>query len=132
MAINLEIVTPHGLKFTGEAEACTATNQNGKFQILHQHASMISILAIGSVRFRSGNEDKLMATSDGFLEVQNDKISIIVESAEWASEIDMERAKFSLERAENRLAIKEGVDIDRARSSLHRAINRIKIAEIVK
>ena len=72
--------------------------------------------------------EKLLATSGGFLEVKNNRISLVVESAEFAEQIDVERAKSAEKRAKERLAKKGEVDMLRAEMALTRALNRLKVS----
>ena len=104
----------------------------GSFQILFNHAPIISTLDIGTIKIEI--EDKLIkyfATSGGTIEVLNNKIRILTDALEAVEDIDLDRAKNALDRAQNRLANKdsEKVNITRAEAALARASNRIKIVE---
>jgi F-type H+-transporting ATPase subunit epsilon len=130
--LNIDVVTPKGIKFSGEAISCTAPGWDGEFQILKDHTSMVTQLKVGSVIFDNKGKKKIMATSGGYLEVQNNNISIIAETAEWADEIELERAREAERRARKRLDSHDGgLDIDRVKVSLARALNRIKVASRV-
>jgi F-type H+-transporting ATPase subunit epsilon len=126
--LNVEIVTPYGVVYTGDIKACTAPGADGLFQILNEHADFLSNLEIGEIKVEGSDGVKLLATSGGFLEVKDNIISIVVETAEFASEIDIERAKSAEQRARMRLESKEEVDFLRAEMALARALNRLKIA----
>jgi F-type H+-transporting ATPase subunit epsilon len=127
--LNIDVVTPKGIKFSGEAVSCTAPGWDGEFQILKDHTSMLTQLKIGSLVFGIEGKQKILATSGGYLEIQNNNISIVAETAEWADEIEMERAREAEKRARKRLERQEGgLDIDRAKFALARALNRIKVA----
>ena len=69
-----------------------------------------------------------ISTSTGFLEVNQNQINVVVESSEWAKDIDIDRAKAAKERAEKRIRDKENIDLLRAEAALARAVNRIKTA----
>jgi F-type H+-transporting ATPase subunit epsilon len=126
---SINIATPQGLLFSGEVKSCIATGLDGKFQLLTKHAPMISIIDIGELNIKnSGGKREYIATSFGFLEIKNNQLNVIVESAEWAKNIDLDRANSAKERAEKRLAEKDNIDIDRANIALMRAINRIKVS----
>ena len=130
--LNIDVVTPKGIKFSGEAISCTAPGWDGAFQILKDHTSMVTQLKVGSVIFDNDGKQKILATSGGYLEIQNNNISIIAETAEWADEIELERAREAERRARKRLESHEGgLDIDRAKLSLARALNRIKVSSRV-
>ena len=127
--LNIDVVTPKGIKFSGEAITCTAPGWGGEFQILKDHTSMVTQLNIGSLIFEVDGKRKIMATSGGYLEVQKNKISIIAETAEWAEEIQVDRARESEQRAHERLKGNDGdIDVDRAKLALARALNRIRVA----
>jgi len=129
---SINIAMPQGLLFSGEVESCTATGANGKFQILNNHASMLSLIEIGELKLEyPDGKKKYIATGKGFLEINKNHLSVVVESAEWANDIDLDRAKAAKERAEKRLIQKENIDIARAKVALLRAINRIKVASQV-
>ena len=65
--LHIEIVTPNGLKFAGEGDSCIAPAPDGIFQILPDHAPLISLLSVGEIRFLFENKIRYMATSGGFL-----------------------------------------------------------------
>ena len=129
---SINIAMPQGLLYSGEVTSCTATGLNGKFQVLHNHAPMLSVIDVGELNIeQSDGRKEYIATSNGFLEINKNQLNIIVESAEWAKEIDLDRANAAKDRAEKRLIEKESVDLARASASLMRAINRIKVASRV-
>ena len=127
--LNIDVVTPKGIKFSGEAISCTAPGWGGEFQILKDHASMVTQLNIGSLSFEVDGKRKTMATSGGYLEIQKNNISIIAETAEWADKIQVDRAHEAEQRARERLKGHGGdIDVDRAKLALARALNRIRVA----
>ncbi|HGY56858.1 MAG TPA: F0F1 ATP synthase subunit epsilon [Caldithrix abyssi] len=129
--LEIEIVTPFGKTYEKTIVSCTVPGALGQFQVLKDHADMLSAVDIGQVRLQEGDTtEKVLATGGGFCEVKNNKVRLIVESAEFAEAIDVERAKKAKERAEKRLASEEDdVDIVRAKSALLRALNRLKTAQ---
>jgi F-type H+-transporting ATPase subunit epsilon len=127
--LNVEIVTPQGLKFSGSVRACTAPGVDGIFQILPDHASLLAMLNVGEIKFEFDNSTRFMATSGGFLEVKANKVTIMAETAEWAEDIEIERAREAERRARSRIKAAEGADIDRARLALARALNRIQVSK---
>jgi len=130
-AFKVEIVTPERVVFRDEATSVSAPGVQGRFQVLYNHASFLSALQIGEVKVRDkGGKDIVYATSGGFVEVKNNAVVVLVETAERASEIDVERAGAAKERATKRLHAKYG-DIDHARAqmALLRALNRLGLAE---
>ncbi|MCA9743582.1 MAG: F0F1 ATP synthase subunit epsilon [Deferribacteres bacterium] len=125
----LEIVTPTQKVFSGTVKSVVAPGSQGYFGILQRHAPLLSTLAIGEIRARVDDRDKkIFATSEGFLEVSSNKITIIAEAVEEANAIDVDRAEAARHRAEKRIAEgREKWDIARAQAALSRAINRLHV-----
>ena len=89
-------------------------------------------IEVGEVKINRRESEQTFATSGGFLEVLNNKISLLLETCEDAAKIDVERAKKAAERARERLQHKsKDIDILRAESALARALNRIRVASNV-
>jgi F-type H+-transporting ATPase subunit epsilon len=134
--ILLEIVTPDRVVVSEEVDVVTAPGVEGEFGVLANHAPMISAIKIGPLHYRSGDKEEWVAISGGFCEVSKNKITFLVEAAEKAYEIDVERALRAKERAEKRiqayLARAEEVDYARARAALQRALTRLYVAERAK
>jgi F-type H+-transporting ATPase subunit epsilon len=126
--LHIDVVTPYGIIFTGSAKSCTAPGVDGEFSILSHHAALLSIIDIGELRFTFENNERSMATAGGFLEVKDNNINIIAESAEWAEDIEIDRAQAAEKRARELIDKREGIDITRAQLALARALNRTKIA----
>jgi F-type H+-transporting ATPase subunit epsilon len=127
---DLEIVTPKRVVYSARVESFSAPGVLGGFQVLYNHAPLLSILGIGVVKVvdAEGKETRY-ATSGGFVEVRNNKVVLLAETAERSDEIDIERAKASVSRARNFISSKEaGIDVERARVSLLRALNRLKVS----
>ncbi len=134
--ILLEIVTPDRLVVSEEVDVVTAPGIEGEFGVLANHAPMIAAVKIGPLHYRVGDKEEWVAISGGFCEVSKNKITFLVESAERAYEIDVERALKAKERAEKRiqayLAQAEKIDYTRARAALQRALTRLLVAEKAK
>ena len=124
----VEIVSPSGKVFTGEATGVKAPGVKGSFEVLRNHAPMIAAFSVGSLRVTSPSGNQIhFVTSGGFLEVMNNTVSVLAESAELPSDIDVERAKRSEERAKAMLAESgDAVDRERAQAALDRARNRLR------
>ncbi len=128
-SFTLEVITPDRIVLSDpDIVSVTAPGSEGYLGMLANHAPLMTELKIGKLdlRRRDGTKDA-MAIAGGFLEVFENKVSVLAESAELASEIDVERAERSVKRAEERLAAGE-VDAARAHASLQRAMNRLNIA----
>lgn len=126
----LDIVTPAKTVYTGEVNSVTAPGAIGNFQVLYNHAPLLSAIGIGEIKITDANGAKLrFATSGGFVEVKSNKVIVLAESAESEEEINTDRAEKSKKRAAERLAQKQSdIDIERARIALLRSLNRLKIA----
>lgn len=128
----LEIVTPDKTFFDGEVDMVVLRTTEGDMAIMFDHEQMVAPVAIGAIRVRLQGEEKFRdaACSGGFVTVTYEKTTVVTDSAEWADEIDLNRAKASLERAQKRLERRDSeLDYARAIESLGRATNRIRIAE---
>lgn len=126
----LEIVAPDRVVFKGDATSVSAPGVEGGFQVLANHAALLAALDVGEIKVKGVDGfDTRFASSGGFFEVRDNRVVVLVETAERADEIDIARAQASRERAETRLhAPAKDIDMDRARSSLYRALNRLRVA----
>ena len=126
----LEIVTPEKkVVETRAAEEVQIPGRNGYLGIMPGHAPLITELAVGAITYRENATEQRLAVAWGFAEVLPDKVTILAESAERPSEIDVERARKSKERAEQRLTSGDpSVDVERALDALHRAEARLDVA----
>lgn len=126
----LEIVTPQKIVFDDLVESFTAPGTLGSFQVLYNHASLLSSIVIGQVKIVGKRGDVLhYATSGGFVEVRENHVVALAETAERSDKIDVERARAARDRALKRLAQKKAeIDLARARAALARALNRLKAA----
>lgn len=132
-AFELEIITPSKIVFKEAATSLSAPGVEGNFQILYDHAPFLSALEVGEIKVKdkSGN-DTHYATSGGFVEVNNNHVVVLADSAEKSSEIDVGRAKAAKARAEERIHAKqELIDEERARAALMRAVNRLRQSQKV-
>jgi F-type H+-transporting ATPase subunit epsilon len=128
----LEIVTPEKIVVSQEVNSVVAPGTEGEFGVLQGHIHFLTGIVPGELRYNTGAGKESMAVTTGFAEVSNDKVSILVDAAEKASEIDAERARQAMERARERLGKDrrtEDIDNLRAEASLTRAIVRIRIIE---
>lgn len=127
--IYIEIVAPDRRIFHGEARSIRAPGVEGSFEVLYNHAPMIAAFEIGPINVTMPSGDQIIfATSGGFLEVLNNTVTVLAETAEPASEIDIERAKKSEERALERLkTLTDPTEKAQAERALERARNRARI-----
>jgi F-type H+-transporting ATPase subunit epsilon len=126
----LEIVTPEKKVVEIAAEEIQIPGKNGYLGVLPGHAPLITELAVGEITFRAGSQEQRLAVAWGFAEVLPDKVTILAETAERPSEINVERARKAKERAEQKLSSGDtNVDVERALNSLHRAETRLEVAQ---
>jgi F-type H+-transporting ATPase subunit epsilon len=125
----LEIVTPEKKVVDTAASEVQIPGKNGYLGVLPGHAPLITELAVGEITFRSGAEEQRLAVAWGFAEVLPDKVTILTETAERPSEIDVERARKAKQRAEQRLTSGDpNVDVERSLEALHKADTRLEVA----
>jgi len=126
----LEIVTPEKKVVDTSAQEVQIPGKNGYLGVLPGHAPLITELAVGEITFRENSTEQHLAVAWGFAEVLPNKVTILAESAERPSEIDVARARKAKERAEQRLTSGDtAVNVDRALDALHRAESRIEVAQ---
>lgn len=125
----LEIVTPDRLLVSEPATQAQIPGSNGYLGILPGHAPLITELSVGEITYQSEGRTERIAVAWGFAEVLPDKVTVIADIAERAAEIDVQRARESKKRAEERLRESaSATDFARAAVSLQRAENRLKTA----
>lgn len=126
----LEIVTPQGLIFSEDVDEVTATGSEGEFGVLPGHVPFVTTLKIGLLSCRKGSETKYFFVNWGYAEAGAEKVLVLADSAERSEDIDIERARAAMKRAEERLKMAEDLDFARAESSLERAVARLQVAEM--
>lgn len=127
--VRLEIVTPDKLAFADDVEMVIARATDGDLGVLPGHVPLIAALKTWPVRILKDEQERQIAVTGGFIEVQTDKITILASAAELPENIDVDRAQAAKDRAEARLANPDtDVDTARAQAALRRAVMRLKIA----
>lgn len=129
--LKFEILTAERMVLAeDEVDAVVAPGVEGELAILPNHAPLITMLQIGELRIRKGGEERSLFVSGGFLEVHNNKVTVLADVAERAEEIDVERAEEARRRAEERLKARPpDLDLAKAEAALRRATYRLRIAE---
>jgi len=129
-SFQLEIVTPEKKVVDTAAAEVQIPGKGGYLGVLPGHAPLITELAVGEITFHAGAEQQRLAVAWGFAEVLPDRVTILAESAERPSEIDVARVRQAKERAEQRLASGDtNVDVERSLNALHKAEMRLDVAE---
>ena len=129
--LNLQMVTPYKMVLSDEVDEITAPGTIGEFGVLPGHTPMLTTLKIGEFTYRKGNETFHVAVNWGYVEVEEDKVTVLVETAEQADQIDLARAQEALGRAEDALKKLGPDDKDFVvmQAALERALIRIQVAE---
>ena len=131
MPLLLEIVTPERLVYSDYVDSVQVPGIEGELGILPHHAPLVSMLGMGELRIRKGGSEESFAIFGGFLQVRPDKVVVMAETADLASEIDLERAQEARRQAEKALetGYHETADLVAARAALQQALLRIRVAE---
>ena len=127
--LKLEIVTPYGLILSEDVDEVTCTGSEGDFGVLPGHVPFFTTLKVGMIIYKKGNTTKYVFVNWGYAEVSSERVMILADSAEKSEDIDVERAKAAMKRAEERLKKMEEFDFARSTASLERAVMRSQIAE---
>lgn len=126
----LEIVTPDRMFFDDEVEMLVVRTTEGDIGVLNDHQPEVAPLKIGRLKVKTKTGEMKIATcSSGFINITEEKTTVVTDSAEWESDIDVDRAKSALNRAQERLnSSSDEVDVARAKSAFYRATNRLHVA----
>ncbi len=132
MPLLLEIVTPERLAYSDTVDSVVLPGIDGELGVLPHHAPLVSMLGVGELRIRKGGAEESFAIVGGFLQVRPDRVVVMAETADLASEIDLEKAqqaRLEAERAIEGAARTDAPDLAAARASLQHALLRIRVAE---
>lgn len=128
--MKLEIITPYGKAVETVADEVTASGTLGEFCVLPGHAPFLTMLKIGEFCYKVDGVAACMALNWGYFEIRDDRIVVLVETAEHAEQIDVERARAAQERAEQALKGMEPEDkrFKVCEAALQRALVRMQVA----
>ena len=127
---HLEIVTPDGLVFDGEAESLLVHTTEGDVEILCGHMDYIAAVDIGRARVLINGQSKVASCAGGFLSVSAGEVRLVAVTFEFAEDIDAKRALDAKERAESAIANAKDRQAKKiAEAKLMRALNRLRIAK---
>ena len=131
MTFHLEIVTPDGGFYDGEAEKLIVRAQGGDVCILPRHAPLVTALGIGEATVvLPGDQRRKAACAGGMLSVTGDDVRLVATTFEWAEDIDKARAHKAEEQARQKVqAAKDNVELEMAKAKLYRALTRQKAAQ---
>ena len=130
MPLQLDILTPQASTLSETVDGVTLPSANGEIGILPGHAALISALGAGVLAYTRGSETQRLVISGGFVEVKQDRVSVLAEVAEKAADIDAEKARAELQEAQAELASWSGGDEETftaAQTKLERAQARLQL-----
>ena len=128
--LQLEVVTPERRVLSEQVNSVTVPGRSGEMGILPGHASLISELQTGVLSYNEDGTVFQLHVSGGFVEVTDDRVSVLAEIAERPEEIDAARARQARERTEKQLSSWSGTeeDFEKARAKLERSVVRLQLA----
>ncbi len=134
MTIHAELITPERLAFNEDVDFIAAPTPLGEIGILPRHAPLLTKLSPGVVRLRKGTDTHYVVVTGGFLEVKSGSVvSIFAETAEFADQIDVERARLAAERTKAQLTAPQAdltaAELANLEAALTRAVLRIKVGQ---
>ena len=125
---HLDIITPNGTFSMEEVEYLRAPSIDGLFGVLANHIPAIIAIGVGEIKITIDGKDELYATSGGYVDIKKESVSLVLETAEEASSIDIKRSEEALSRAKQYLRDSDK-DLDKARQSIEKAKIRISVAK---
>ncbi len=131
--MHVDVVTAERQLYSGEADTVLAPGSEGQLGILPRHAALLTTLKAGELLIKLSGAEEPFFVSGGFLEVSDNRVTVLAETAEHAEEIDQARAEAARRRAQDLLA-QAISDVERAElvGALERAVARIHVAEIAR
>lgn len=128
--LQLEVVTPERRVLSESVNSVTVPGRGGEMQILPGHAALISELQTGVLTYNQDGTNFQLHVSGGFVEVSDDRVSVLAEVAERPEEIDAARARLAREQTEKQLGAWSGTeeDFEKARAKLERSMVRLQLA----
>jgi len=129
--LSVEILTPNRLLLQDEADELNLPATDGYLGILPGHVALLTNLGLGQLMLRKDGQQRYLTVFQGYMEVSEDKVTVLAEIAEDMAEIDTQRASAARDRALERLNGRgaEVVDFDRASAALQRALVRLQVSE---
>jgi F-type H+-transporting ATPase subunit epsilon len=131
--LHVEVVTAERELYNGEANLVSAPGTEGRMGILPRHAALLTTLAPGELRIELNGASEPLFVSGGFLEVSNNSVTVLADTAEHAEEIDQARAEEARRRAEESLGdVQSETDRAELQGALERALSRLRVAELAR
>ena len=125
---HLDIITPNGTFSMEQVEYLRAPSIDGLFGVLANHIPSIIAIGNGEIKIRIDGKDEFYATSGGYADIKKESVSLVLETAENASNIDIKRSEKAIDRASKSLDNPKQ-DLERAKKAIERAKVRISVAK---
>jgi F-type H+-transporting ATPase subunit epsilon len=133
MPLHIEVVSAERKVLEDDVDEVLAPTTEGQIGILPRHAALLTLLVPGEMRLKKGQGETILAIGGGFLEVNDNRVVVLADSAERAEEIDVARAEEARRRAAERIESRSrDVDMNRAQVALARSLARIRAVERVR
>jgi F-type H+-transporting ATPase subunit epsilon len=117
MPLQLEIVTPERQVYSDTVDSVQLPGSEGELGVLPHHAPLVSTLGVGELRFRKDGTEESFAIVGGFLQVRPDRVVVLAETADLASDIDLEKAQEARRERSSPGSMRAPISVQRARSS---------------
>ena len=131
--LHVEVVTAERSLYSGEADMIVAPGGLGQLGILPHHAALLTTLKPGTLEIRKNGAEETLFVSGGFLEVSNNKVTVLADTAEHAENIDEARAQEARRSAEERLRdVRSNTERAEAQAALQRAMSRLRVIELLR
>ncbi len=127
----LEVISPERIFYSGDVEMLELTTTEGEIGIYADHIPLTTIIAPGVMTItETGSQLKQAAVLEGFMEITQEKVTVLAQSCEWPEEIDTNRAQEARARAERRLKSSDAnINMSRAELALRKSLIRLEVAE---
>ncbi len=131
--LTLDVVTPNGVTFSDTVDAVSVDGVDGELGILPDHVPLFTAIKIGVLSYRKSNETDYIAVMGGFVDVSNNKVTVLSSAAETADDIDALKAKQEKDRIEAELTRRAGdVDFAKAEKDIQKSVARLKATELLE
>ena len=131
--MHVEVVTAERELYNGEADELIAPGTEGELGILPRHAALLTTLKAGELRIVLRDREEPLYVSGGFLEVSNNKVTVLADAAEYAEEIDQAHVEEERRRLQERLAqVQSETERAQLQAALERALSQIRVVEITR
>ena len=131
--MTLDVVTPNGQVFSDTVDSVILEGTDGELGILPEHVPFFTSLKVSVLSYTKGSQKDFLAVMGGFVDINNNKVTVLSSAAEKATDIDVMRAKQDKEKAEQEVMRKAGdVDFAKAEREVIKSIARLRAVEILE